>query len=260
MPPCWDCDTGVGKLFGVVADEPGPLADMVGADIISTHHARFDGVAERFQFIEQPVSAASSEIRAVFKSEPARAAISDQADGFEIEARPLAVDPFALGVGAADVLAGRATDDDVGQDSKVGTKASCRESAHVLVESDMWIVLCIKDAPPFDDFAGGDGDEAGAVQAERPAARRRAEQVEGAHHGAPRGTAPVPRLACVRVKEEELDSLLDSSIECAARFAPDVPILRAPDVPIGSTWLSTGTVDGFSGRKRSSSRPSSRSL
>lgn len=203
MPPCWDCDTGVGKLFGVVADEPGPLADMVGADIISTHHARFDGVAERFQFIEQPVSAASSEIRAVFKSEPARAAISDQADGFEIEARPLAVDPFALGVGAADVLAGRATDDDVGQDSKVGNKASCRESAHVLVESDMWIVLCIKDAPPFDDF-GGDGDEAGAVQAERPAARRRAEQVEGAHHGAPRGTAPAPRLACVRVKEEEL--------------------------------------------------------
>ena len=133
---------------------------------------RSDFVTSANQFIEQPVSAASSEIRAVFKSEPARAAISDQADGFEIEARPLAVDPFALGVGAADVLAGRATDDDVGQDSKVGNKASCRESAHVLVESDMWIVLCIKDAPPFDDF-GGDGDEAGAVQAERPAARRR---------------------------------------------------------------------------------------
>ena len=31
---------------------------MVGADIVSTHHARFAGVAERFQFIEQPVSAA----------------------------------------------------------------------------------------------------------------------------------------------------------------------------------------------------------
>ena len=166
MLPCWDCDTGVGKLFGVVADEPGPLADMVGADIISTHHARFDGVAERFQFIEQPVSAASSEIRAVFKSEPARAAISDQADGFEIEARPFAVDPFAFRVGAGDVLARRAADDDVGQESKVGNKSSCREGANVLVESDMGIVLCIKDAPPFDDF-GGDGDEAGAVQAER---------------------------------------------------------------------------------------------
>jgi len=59
---------------------------MVGADIRSTHHARFAGVAERFQLIEQPVSAASSEISAVLKSEPARAAISDQADRFEVEA------------------------------------------------------------------------------------------------------------------------------------------------------------------------------
>ena len=141
---------------------------MVGADIVSTHHARLDGVAERFQFIEQPVSAASSEIRAVLKSTPARAAISDQADGFEVEARPLAVDAFPFGVGAADVLARRAADDDVGQGSKVGNKASCCEAAHVLVESDMGIVLCIKDAPPFDDFAGGDGNEVGTVKAERP--------------------------------------------------------------------------------------------
>ena len=187
---------------------------MVGADIVSTHHARFDGVAERFQFIEQPVSAASSEIRAVFKSEPARAAISDQADGFEVEARPLALNPFAPGVGAGDVLARWAANDDVGQDSKVGNKASCRESAHVLVESDMGIVLCVKDAPPFDDFAGGDGDEARSMQAERPAAGGGAEQVERAHHGAPRraAPAPAPRIACARVKEEELDSKLDSSI------------------------------------------------
>ena len=155
---------------------------MVGADIVSTHHARFDGVAERFQFSEQPVSAASSEIRAVLKSEPARAAISDQTDGFEVEARPFAVDASPFGVGAGDVLARRAADDDVGQDSKVGNKASCCEAAHVLVESDMGIVLCVKDAPPFDDFAGGDGDEAGAVQAKGPAARRGAEEVERAHH------------------------------------------------------------------------------
>jgi len=155
---------------------------MVGADIVSTHHARFAGVAERFQRIEQPVSAASSQVTAVLKSEPARAAISDQADGFEIEARPLAFDAFPLGVGGADVLARRAADNDVGQDSKVGNKASCREFAHVFVESDMGIVLCVKDAPPFDDLAGGDGDEAGAVQAERPAARGGAEQVERAHH------------------------------------------------------------------------------
>ncbi len=208
---------------------------MVGADIRSTHHARLAGVAERVQLAEQPVSPASSEIRAVLKSEPARAAISDKADGFKVEARSLALDPFAPGVGAADVLARRASDDDVGKDAKVGNKSSCRESTDVVVDADMGIVLCVKGAPPLDDLAGGYGQETGAVEAERPSARRCAEQVEGAHHGAPRGTAPASRLACAHLKEEELDSLLDSSIKCAARFAPDVPILRAPDVPIGFT-------------------------
>ena len=174
---------------------------MVGADIVSTHHARFDGVAERFQFIEQPVSAASSQISAVLKSEPARAAISDQADGFEVEARPFALDAFPLGVGAGDILARRAADDDVGKDAKVGNKSSCRESTDVVVDADMRIVLCVKDAPPLDDFAGGYGEEAGAMQAERPASGRCAEQVEGAHHGAPRRAAPAPCFACARVKE-----------------------------------------------------------
>nr|WP_245581995.1 hypothetical protein [Phyllobacterium phragmitis] len=155
----------MGKLFRVVADEPGSFADMVGAEIRSTHHARLAGVAERVQFAEQPVSAPSSQISAVLKSEPARAAISDQPDGFEVEARPFAFDPFALGVGAGDVLTGRAADDDVGKDAKVGNKSSCGELTDVVVESDMRIVLCVKDAPPFDDFAGGDCDESGAMKA-----------------------------------------------------------------------------------------------
>ena len=152
---------------------------MVGADMVSTHHARFAGVAERFQRIEQPVSAASSEVTAVLKSEPARAAISDQTDGFEVETGALALDPFAFGVGAGDILARRAADDDVGEESEIGNKSSCREGSDVVVEADMREILRIADAPPFDDLAGGDGDEAGAVQAERPAARRGAEEIEG---------------------------------------------------------------------------------
>ncbi len=72
MPPCRDCDTGVGKLFGIAADEPGALADMVGADIRSTHHAWPASVAERFQLVEQPVGAASSQIRAHMGTFPAR--------------------------------------------------------------------------------------------------------------------------------------------------------------------------------------------
>ena len=182
MPPCWDCDTGIGKLPWVAADEPGPLADMIGADIRSTHHAWPAGVAERFQLIEQPVGAASSQIRAVLKSEPARPAVSDQADGLKVEARPFALDPPALGVGARDVLAGRRADDDLGQASEIGNKSSCREGADIGVESDMRKILRIEDAPPFHDLAGGDGDKAGAMQAERPAARGTAEEIQHAHH------------------------------------------------------------------------------
>ncbi len=155
---------------------------MVGADVSSTHHAWLAGVAERRQRIEQPVSTASSEMSAVFKSEPARAAISDQTDGFEIESRPFAVDAAPFGVGDRDVLAWRAADDDVGEESEIGNKSGCCDGPDVFVEDDMGIVLRVEDATPFDDLAGGDGDETGAVKTERPAAGRRAEQVERAHH------------------------------------------------------------------------------
>jgi hypothetical protein len=68
--------------------------------------------------------------------------------------------------------------------SMVGNKSSCGEVADILVEADMGKVLRLEDAPPFDDLAGGDGDEAGAMQPERPAASGGAEEVEHAHHGA----------------------------------------------------------------------------
>lgn len=85
---------------------------MVGADVASTDHKRPAGVADGLQRSEDGVSAPSSEISAVLKSEPTRADFSDDADGFEVEAAPLAFDALAFGVGWADVLAGRASDDD----------------------------------------------------------------------------------------------------------------------------------------------------
>lgn len=85
---------------------------MVGADVVATDHERPAGVAEVLQLTEHPVSAPSSEVSAVLKSEPTRADFSDDADGFEVEAAPLAFDALAFGVGWADVLAGRASDDD----------------------------------------------------------------------------------------------------------------------------------------------------
>ncbi|AHI26373.1 hypothetical protein H845_2443 [Komagataeibacter xylinus E25] len=191
IPPCCDCETGVGKLSGIVANEPGPFADMAGADISSTHHARFNGVAERLQRVEQPVRAASSEVSAVLKSEPAWAAFSDQADGFEVETRPRAVDAFAPGVGAADVLARRAARDKVGQETEIGNKSPCGEGADVVVEPDMGVVLRVEHTSPRDDLAGGDGDEASPVQAQCPAAGRPREQVQHTRrrigHGDARG-------------------------------------------------------------------------
>lgn len=151
---------------------------MAGADVSSTHHACFNGVAERLQRIEQPVRATSSEVSAVLKSEPARAAFSDQPDGFEVEARPRAVDAFAPGVGAADVLTRRAARDKVGQETEVGNKSPCGEGADVVVEADMGIVLRVEHAPPWNNLAGGDGDEARPVQAQRPAAGRPREQLQ----------------------------------------------------------------------------------
>jgi hypothetical protein len=80
---------------------------MVCAGIVSTNHEEPAGVVECFQCGLDPVSAPSSEISAVLKSEPTRSALSDNADGFEVEARPLAIDTLAFGVSAADVLARR---------------------------------------------------------------------------------------------------------------------------------------------------------
>ncbi|ODU22791.1 MAG: hypothetical protein ABS87_01075 [Sphingomonas sp. SCN 67-18] len=148
---------------------------MIGADVCSTNHERPAGVADSLQRRDDRVSAPSSEISAVLKSEPTRADFSDDPDGFEEQAGPFAFDAFAFGVCAADVLAWRASDNDVGEETEVGNKSGCRESADVVIDRNPGIVLAVEDATPFDVFAGGDGAIAGAVHAEGPAARRRAE-------------------------------------------------------------------------------------
>lgn len=116
---------GVGNLIEVASDDPAPGALVVGSNVSSTNHERPAGVAECFQRSEDGVSSPSSEIRAVFKSEPTRAAFSDEADRIEVEAAALAFDAFALGVGAADVLARRASDDGVGKAVTVPNKSIC---------------------------------------------------------------------------------------------------------------------------------------
>nr|WP_236626853.1 hypothetical protein [Sphingomonas sp. MM-1] len=173
------------KLPDIAPDEPGPGAFMVGPDVSSTNHERPAGVADCLQSREHGVRAPSSEISAVLKSEPTRAALSDEADGFEVEARPFAFDTFSLGVGATDVLAGRASDDDGWKVSEIVEKSACAEGSNVIIDLHAGVVFGIERSPPRDHLAGRHRAIAGPVHAERPAPGGGAEQVQHAHHRSP---------------------------------------------------------------------------
>jgi len=173
---------GVGNLREIASDEPASGPFMIGADVSSTNHDRPAGVADCLQRSEDGVSAPSSEIRAVLKSEPTRSAFVDDADRFEVEARPLPIDTFAFGVGAADVLAGRASDDDGRKSSKISEKSVCRKGADIIVNLHAGVVFGIEGAAPGLDLAGRNRAEASAMHAERPATGSGAEEVENLDH------------------------------------------------------------------------------
>lgn len=175
-------EVGVPSLPDVAPDEPTSWSLVIGPDVASTYHERPAGVAECFQRSEHGVSSPSSEISAVLKSKPTRAALSDDADGFEEEARPFTFDASPFGVGAADVLARGGANDDGRKSSEIMQKSLCRESADIIVDMYPRIILRVEGAAPLDGFAGGDGAKACAVHPERPPAGRRAEQVEDFHH------------------------------------------------------------------------------
>lgn len=173
--------TVVANLFEVASDDPAAGALVIGSDVRSTNHERPAGVADSLQFSEHGVSAPSSEISAVLKSEPTRADFSDDADRLEEEAAAFAFDALAVRVGRADVLAGRASDDDVGEVSEIPNKSACRKSADIFIDRHSDIILSVEGAPPIDGFARGDGDETRAVHAKRPATGGGAEQIEDRH-------------------------------------------------------------------------------
>lgn len=176
-------DRTLDDLVGVATNDPDSGSDVVGADISSTNHDRPAGVAKALQAGKNPVCPLSSEISAVLQSEPTRTAFSDDACRLKEEAAPRPVDPFALGiVGAGDVLAGGRPNDDVWKSSKVGEESISRERADIVIDADIGVVLAIEGAPPVDHLAGGNGLEACAVQAKRPAAGRRAEEIKDSKH------------------------------------------------------------------------------
>lgn len=168
---------GAGFAVGVPIkpDEPASLALVIGADVSSTDHEWPAGVADCRQRIDDPVCASSSEISAILKSEPTRSAFVDKPDRFEVEPAALSVDALAFGVGAADVLAWRRADDDVGKSMTVPNKSVCSKGGDVVINRDSRVVLGIEGASPIDDFAGGHRAKTGAMHPKGPPAGRGAE-------------------------------------------------------------------------------------
>ena len=73
-------------MLDIAGEEPAAGSLVIGPDVASTNHDRPAGVADCLQRSDDGVSAASSEISAVFKSCPTRSDFSDDADCFEVEA------------------------------------------------------------------------------------------------------------------------------------------------------------------------------
>lgn len=177
---------------------------MIGADVLSTNHERPAGVADRLHCAEHGIRASSSEISAVLKSKPTRADFSHDSDRLEIEARSRAFDALALGVGAADILARGASDDDGGKETEISQKSLCRKGANIFVKPHIWIVFGVERAAPIDLLAGGHGVESGAVEAQRPSAGGGAEKIERGkrtirrvHHPAPPSSQAAPGTTIV---------------------------------------------------------------
>ena len=95
-----------------MGNNPHALSEVGRADICSTDHERFNGVACCFQVIVHPVIASSSKSRYVFSDDPSWSALSDDAGVLGPQSAALAVDAGSP-AGQADVLAGEAAADDV---------------------------------------------------------------------------------------------------------------------------------------------------
>ena len=139
---------------------------MVGADVRSTHHGRFEGVAERFQCVENPVNSSISDANDILKSAPTRAAFSDNSDGFEIEPCPPSIDAAAFRVGCAGILARGASDNAIGEVSEIGNNSICREASHVVIKLHPWEILRKHGAAPRIELARRNRFEPGPMQAE----------------------------------------------------------------------------------------------
>lgn len=175
---------------GVGSDEPRPFATVVRADVASTHHERPAGVARRLQIIGECVIAENSEPRRVLKRKPNRSDLVDETDGLPEEPGSLSVDSSSFGVGGRNILARRASNDDVGEISEVGHKSSCGEISDISIHPTFGMMDGEDSAPPRINLTSGNRAIACAGHAKRPATRPAAEKIEDPH-----GTASCSRNA-----------------------------------------------------------------
>lgn len=151
---------------------------MIRAGIVSTHHERPAGVADRFQLCGERVIAESSQARAVLKASPNRSDFVDETDGFPEQAGSVSVDALPLGVGRRNVLARRGADDDGGQVPKVRNKSSRSEFLNISVHLTTWMIGSEDGVAPWVYLAGCDGAVTRAGHTQAPAAGCSGKQVQ----------------------------------------------------------------------------------
>jgi hypothetical protein len=166
-----------------VGNNPDAVSPVGRAGVPSTHHERPDGVSFRFQRSVYPVVAASSEARHVFKTNPTGSHFAHDPHGFPEQSRSCPVDPFAVRVRGAGVLAGRTPGHNVNWSDSIGPKSFGGDAAHVVVYPDAGKVSGELGSPPSVDLASGDGSESGPLKTETPSAAPAAEKIEDIHLG-----------------------------------------------------------------------------
>jgi hypothetical protein len=150
---------------------------VIGPGIVSTHHAWPCGVACLSQRIEYPVDAISSCARAILSRAPQRSDLEDEARPFPEQM--IVRNALSFAVGCGDFLAGRASDEDVGEISKVIADPLRSQVAHVGIHDASGMTGGEDGAAPIVDLTGGDRADTGPLQTKRPAASGAAEQVDG---------------------------------------------------------------------------------
>lgn len=154
------------------------LPGMIGSEVRSTHHERPIGVTDLFQPTEHPVDSATADARNVLSANPIGSAFVDEAKPLHKESGSLSVESSASGVGAARILARRASDNDVGK-SSICPQTVGGEGSNVIVHPHAGEISQVLRTAPRIDFASRDGFEASrSVEAEAPTTGGAGEEVE----------------------------------------------------------------------------------